>query len=153
MPTAKMPTTFNSVNSILENDKSALADLLQHIRRLQALDRELSTCLGQPLSGHCCIANITDDMLVLHADTSAWAAKIRYLTPNILEHIRRECQLPSLKSVRIRVLPKQSEPQKQKSPVPGITARTSSFLEQAAVSTSDPELRTRFLKLAKLNKS
>ncbi len=149
MYSEKMPTRFNS---ILEKSQDGIAALLRHIKLLRHLDNELTSCLGLPASKHCCVANITDDMLILHTDSSAWASKLRYLTPSILDHMRNMCDLPSIKSVRIRVQPRQTESESYNSKQNFISLQSATFLKQAAESTSDQQIRSCYLKLAKNNR-
>jgi hypothetical protein len=63
----------------------------------QALDRALPAGLGRL----CRVARITDGVIVLEAQTSAAAAKLKALSPRLLAAFRRV--LPTLAAVQVRV--------------------------------------------------
>lgn len=97
------------VSSYLSGN-SGLGQLVQHSARLRELEHKLVDHLGPPLDQHCRIANYADTTLTLHTDSPAWAAKLRFITPDILNYMRSRCHLHNIRTVRIRVLLPDSNP-------------------------------------------
>jgi len=147
---AKVRTSCHSMNTIMKRGNPRISSLLHHISLLKQLDGALKDCLDQSAAAHCTVANLSDNMLIIHADSSAWASKLRFQTPMILSELRVACQLPALKSVRIRVRPAADKsPQTVMPDKRPISKDATRYLELAAESTSDQELRRCFLKLAR----
>ena len=145
----KVRTSCHSMNTIMNGDNPQISSLLHHISLLKQLDMTLKDCLDPSAAAHCTVANLSDNMLIIHADASAWASKLRFQAPVILSELRVACQLPALKSVHIRVRPAADKaPQSAMSDKPPISKDATRYLELAAESTSDQELRRCFLKLA-----
>ena len=79
-----------------------LADLCQRGRHLQRLDKKLKRRLDPGLQDYFELANIRGDVVVLLAESPAWAARLRYQVPLILA----ACQalgLDSIKTIQIKV--------------------------------------------------
>ena len=145
--TYNKPETFTT---LLKNKNSALGRLYLHVRYLTLLEKKLCLFLDSPLNTHCSVANVTNDTLVLHSDSAAWAAKLRYNIPAILNYMQNECNLTTLKTIRIKIkLPEnhqRSVPARKK---PILSKASAHFINQAAATMSDDDLRLSLLKLAK----
>lgn len=70
-----------TVTKILLNSTSHIRTLLAHAARLEALTVLVCNALPAPLNQHCRVANVRDDVLVLHADSAVWASKLHYQLP------------------------------------------------------------------------
>ncbi|MCC6207745.1 MAG: DUF721 domain-containing protein [Gammaproteobacteria bacterium] len=100
---------------------------------------------------HCRVAGITQQTLILHADSPAWATKLRYYCPQLPADL---CQLPDfrqLTDIRIKVIPpeflqtsRQTSPPVRRS-LPPSAAR---LLRDVAATTSNAPLRDALLRLA-----
>jgi hypothetical protein len=151
-----MPDRSNNnpatLTSLLKDKYSLLGRLCQHAEYLAHLDKKLCLFLGSPLNSHYSVANYVNDTLVLHSDSAAWAAKLRYNIPAILSYMQNECNLIALKTIRIKIkLPDNSaqhEPVKRK---PAISSASALFINQAAALMPDDDLRLSLLKLVKNN--
>lgn len=145
----KNPATFTS---LLEDKHSVLGKLCQHAEYLSHLEKKLCLFLDSPLSSHCSVANFINETLILHSDSAAWAAKLRYNVPVILNFMQNECNLNTLKTIRIKIkLPDSST---QPGPVrrkPAISSASALFINQAAATMLDDDLRLSLLKLVKNN--
>lgn len=84
----------------------ALADLLAHAHRLQALDARLRAHLPPELAAGCRLANVRDDTLVFLARSPAFASKLRLLSRKLL----REAEL-ALERSELRLTVKVSRPE------------------------------------------
>lgn len=145
--TYNKPDTFTS----LLNDKdSTLGKLYLHAGFLAHLEKKLCLFLGSPLNTHCSVVNFTDDTLVLHSDSAAWAAKLRYNIPAILNYMQNECNLTTLKTIRIKIkLPDHSRQPESVRRKPVMSKASAHFINQTAETMSDDDLRLSLLNLAK----
>lgn len=141
-------------NELLSSNEQ-LNILYTHAKVISALTEKLQKHLSPSLSSHCTVGNYTDETLILFAETSAWATKLRYCSPEILNYTKRECGLPRLKSVRIKVSPDLNKLNQSRLPLnPSIrkgalSKKSADFIKSAASSISDPALQKSILKISK----
>lgn len=143
----KNPAPFTA---LLKDKHSILGKLCQHAEYLSHLEKKLCLFLDSPLNTHCNVANYINDTLVLHSDSAAWAAKLRYNIPVILNFMQNECDLITLKTIRIKI--KLSDNSTQPGPdrkKPVISRTAALLINQAAATITDDELRSSLLKLVK----
>ena len=79
-----------------------VVQLLDRARELEGIIREIATILPVKFISHCQVANLRCTVLVLKADSSAWATRLRYQAPAILEHLQSH-GWPALVEVKLRV--------------------------------------------------
>lgn len=140
------PVTF----SVLLKDHNCMpGKLCAHADFLGNLQTRLGHFLEPPLNSHFIVANCINGILVLHADSAAWATKLRYNTPAILAYMQNTCDLPALKTIRIKVIPASKRTQDTTVKPLSISSVSASFINQVAASMPDDELRLSLLKLAK----
>jgi hypothetical protein len=141
--------------SELVDSSEQLNNLYTHAKGIYALNEKLQKHLDPCLRGHCTVANYSDETLIVNAETSAWASKLRNRIPDILAYARHECGLSKLITVRIRVSPKQNNT--SQSDLPGnrlnrkasLSKKSAEFIENVASSIQDPALRESILKISK----
>ncbi len=144
-------------NQLISSNEQ-LNKLYTHARDICVLNEKLHNYLDPSLSNHCSIANYSADTLVVNADTSAWASKLRNRIPDILDFARHECGLTKLISVRIRVSPILNNTTQADTHSTGITRKVSlskksaEFIKSVATSIHDPALRESILKISKNTK-
>ena len=135
------------VGSLLQKD-GALKLLLSEANRFTRLGRRLSGQLPAEFVPHTKLAALRDGCLVLLADTPAWATRLRYATPQILQQLSLCQEFASVKSIRVRVLrpdaPSGQTGRRNAMTVPATTA----LLRQASV-TKDCRLRAALERLAR----
>lgn len=97
--------TPKRVAGLLAGNHDTLQPLLARAKRLEQLNHALRSQLPPPLNQHCQVANIRGDTLVLHADSSAWALKLRYSVPVMLAQLQKQPALQNLRCIDIKVRP------------------------------------------------
>ena len=139
------PTT---INDFLSSRSQTLSELVEHVSRILICQSKLRSELGPPLSEHLHVANYSKDSLMLHTDSPAWASRLRFNIQNILNIVRLNCGLNELKSVRIKVVIRNtdSEPAKR---LNCISQSTTKLIENTARSVKDQKLRTSLFNLTK----
>ena len=141
-------------NQLISSNKQ-LNKLYTHARDICVLNEKLHNYLAPTLSSHCSIANYSTEILIINADTSAWASKLRSRIPDILAYARHEFGLSKLITVRIRVSPNLNNTSQSDLPSSGSTRKASlskksaEFIANVAASIQDPALRESILKISK----
>ncbi len=141
-------------NQLISSNKQ-LNKLYTHARDICVLNEKLHNYLAPTLSSHCSIANYSAEILIVNADTSAWASKLRNRIPDILDYARHECGLTKLITVRIKVSPNYNNITQSALPSSGSTRKASlskksaEFIKNVAASIQDPALRESILKISK----
>ena len=142
-----------SLRTLFTDNKNMVGDLLKHANYIQQLQSKLHEYLGPPLNTHCILANHKNDILILHADSPTWAAKLRYLTPDILSYMHQQCHITKLKTIRIKVMPTIISPVKTSTRQLTLSATSAKLMNDVANTMSDQALRASLLKLAKHSRS
>ncbi|MCK5499599.1 MAG: DUF721 domain-containing protein [Gammaproteobacteria bacterium] len=139
----------------LVDSSEQLNNLYTHAKGIYALNEKLQKHLDPSLSSHCTVANYSDETLTVNAETSAWASKLRYCVPDILNYAKHECGLTKLKSVRIKVSPIQNKTSQSDFSnthsvrKASLSKKSADFIKSVATSIKDPALRKSILKISK----
>lgn len=143
-----------SLSGLLKSSPQTLGPLLNHAHRLEQLNKILREQLPPPLNQHCRIANLRDDILLLHADSPAWALKLRYSVPDMLDRLRRQPELQQLRTITVKINPASlvAAPAK-KTRRARMSEDTARLLDDVADAITHPTLRTALLRLARHGKS
>ena len=140
------------VFSSLINQDSDLDRLYQHTKLLLNLNKYLYNILDEPLNQHCQIANFDNSILTIFADSPVWSARLRYNTSSILNRMRTEFGINTLKTIRIKIKPIESLAYTKHRKLI-LSSAASEFINQVANTISDEKLRSSLLKLAKHHKN
>lgn len=93
-----------TLSSLLADPGNALGRLMGKVNHLRALNQCLCEILEPTVAKHCQVANFRDDCLILAVDSSAWMARLRLMTPELLEKLRKYSHFKGLKSVETIIL-------------------------------------------------
>jgi hypothetical protein len=140
------------LQTLLNQDGSGhLQRLVKRARALQALDDRLGECLPPLLKSQCTVAALRDDVLVINARSPAWATRLHYLAPSILEFLHGRGEgLPSFRAIQIRVsLPKEVILTAKPLPRPQLSIQTAKHLKHMAQRIPDPDLQSILVRLSK----
>lgn len=122
-----------------------LSQICNHIEKINELQIILLENLDSPLNEHVIVADIRQQTLVLHTDSAAWAAKLRYLTPELLKAFKSDT--PRIRTIRIKVMPPDSLNQTTRRAQP-VSAQAADAMREVADKIEDPALRSTLLSLA-----
>jgi hypothetical protein len=137
-----------SLQNLLKGNNSVLASLCARADYLHEMNLKLCSHLPAPLNIHCKLANITDDTVIMHADSSAWAARLRYSIPEILNIMHNQLNTINVKSIRIKVIFPDKKSHTGTGRTLTISKQTAGLLTDCAKSTTDPALRSTLLRLS-----
>lgn len=80
-----------------------LAEIVKQVAKLAELNRIVREYLPERLREYCMIGNFNRGLLTLNTTDSVWATQLRYLLPELREHLRKEAGLYQLTSIKINV--------------------------------------------------
>ena len=122
-----------------------MSQLCDHIEQLGKLQTKLHDYLEPPLNEHVIIADYRQKTLVFHADSAAWATKLRYRTPEILGLFKDD--LPGIRTIRIKNPPVEKRAQTARRAATA-SSDTVDTIREVADRIEDPPLRFVLLKIA-----
>lgn len=96
---------IDSLLSSNQHPASALARLLSHADRQEAWTAQLRALLPQELASECRIGNVRDHVLTVHINNAAWATRLRFLVPELLQNLNRLADFTTVTDVRLKVVP------------------------------------------------
>ena len=147
--------TLKNIVQLLKGSPDALQAVLSHTQRLEVLNRTLRGCIPAPLNQHCQVANLRDNILILHADSSAWALKLRYSSRVLLQQLRQR-GVPELSAIEVKVRPDNAAPTAIRRPEKirhaHMSDKTAQLLDSIASDISDDRLKIALQRLARHGK-
>ena len=127
--------------------ESAAVPLLERARKLTLLEKAVLKLLPENLAGHCKVLNVKKETLVLGANSSAWAARLRFAEPELIRQL--QCQFPGLvRSVQVRIQPVAAENPAKTPHKPEISMKNAELLAQTARDINHPGLQEALCRLA-----
>jgi len=126
---------------------AAKLPLLDRARKLQRLEQAVLQLLPENLRAHCKVMNLKSEILILATTSPAWAARLRFATPDILKQL--ECQHAlRLRAIQLRIEPEIVENQPVKRPPATLSMNSATLLAQTAQSVNHPPLQEALYRLA-----
>lgn len=132
----------------LLNGGGELHRLIAHAGQVQRASQVLHGHLDASLAQHCKVANIKDGSVVIHADSPAWAAKLRFQVASMLEQLNKERSFGALRAIRIKVSPMSEALPAALAERLTLSEHAAAVLKSAADATEDSGLKAVLLKLA-----
>ena len=142
---------MKTTQQLLCNSSPTLQRLYKYSDALQKLTQLLPQLLPTPLHLHCQVANLRQDVLILHVDNAIWAMHLRFQEQEICQRWQQLMpHLPPLQrvEVKVRLLPMTVKREKLSPPQP-LSTTTIELLQQVAENTPHARLKTALLKLAR----
>ena len=140
---------FVSIRQLLGSSLTPLGRLTAAGRRLGAANTALDEFLDEPLKGRVSVARADRETLTLVAESPAWAARVRYLTPQILDHLRSRLDNSRLNRVQIVTRPTESPIEAPVRPRPQLSQKAAAIIESVAKSSQNEALAGALMRLAK----
>ncbi len=131
------------------NDSPGLERLVRRARYLESVDRALQQLLGSSLAGHCRVANINGDTLVLQTASAAWGSRLRFLGPRILQQLSRQLGWDRVQRVKVQVRPEAFPAREMPVRRPRLSAESAALLSQVAEATAHPALQEALRRLSR----
>jgi hypothetical protein len=141
-----MPAKARHVRRYLRGT-DAVAALLNELQRRDELLQRVRDAIPEALRAHCKQASLRDGLLSLSVDSPVWVSRLKFLTPQLIEDLRKTDL--AINDCHVRASPEASLARAE-----GREAATFSppaaadHLLQAADAIADPELATSLRRLA-----
>ena len=129
---------------ILDN---ARMPLLERARKLQRLEQAVLGLLPENVAAHCKVMNLKNEILVLSAPSSAWAARLRFAGPELVRQLNGRSAL-KLRSIQVHIQPESEKIQSIKQPPLQLSLASGTLLAQTAQTVKHPALREALYRLA-----
>ncbi len=138
-----------SVRQLLGSSLTPLGRLMSAGRRLGTANDALDELLTAPLKGRVRIARASGETVTLVAESPAWSARVRYLSPQILVHLRSRLENPRLNRVQIVTRPTKSPADVPPGRRPRLSSRSAALIESVARASDNKALASTLLRLAR----
>lgn len=133
------------------NTGTTMQALLSNSRLQQALLLQVRTLLPAPISEHCAGVVQHGRQLLLYADSSAWAGRLRFVTRGLTAQLKQSGL--NLDRITVRVLLKANPRQQKKSHrIRQLSSDNAALLVETAETIDDPDLRAAMKRLARHHK-
>ncbi|MSP53197.1 MAG: DUF721 domain-containing protein [Gammaproteobacteria bacterium] len=132
-------TVLNSLGSF--SDKATF---------LQRLNLAVKALLTTDLMAHCQVANVRDNVLILHLDTAAWATALHYQITDLLAQLRQQPPYAAIKSIQYKIRPLDGQRKVARIEwAKPLSTNTRKLLSDTAKSVSNKELAEALKRLSK----
>ncbi|MGI9228367.1 MAG: DciA family protein [Gammaproteobacteria bacterium] len=139
---------YKTISDLLSAN-NALAIIQEHTHRLGVMQEQLRRQLGPPLNQHLIVANFAADTLIIHTDSPAWAAKLRFRIPDILDIAKKSGEMATIGGVSIKVvIPGPAEAGRRRS-LPPLSTENVQHLQKLADSVENQALADVMARLAR----
>ena len=141
-------SSVKKLNKLLFDEPSSIQNLVKKAQTIQQTGQKLQSLLEPELQNRFILANINQDVAVLHTQSSAWATRLRYHIPVILNILNQQLGLENIKTVRIKITPVLTEkvsPKRKQT----LSSETANYLAQVAEGYSDSRLRDALLRISR----
>ena len=138
-------------------------EFLVQAKKLAYFTQLLHSILPVECRGHVTVANVRNQNLMLITDSPVWTTRLRQLSPQILQFIRKNTANNSNSKEQIHHVqistryqassPDQQQAKKKDKPELQISDKTSSMLLQSADSIQHQKLKASLLRLARHSRS
>ena len=126
---------------------AAKLPLLDRARKLQRLEQAVLQLLPENLRAHCKVMNLKSEILILTTTSSAWAARLRFATPDLLKQLKCQHAL-QLRGIQLRVEQEKVENQPVTRPPARMSMTSATLLAQTAQGVNHPALQEALYRLA-----
>lgn len=140
-----MAQPTHSIRQLMRRDASLKA-IADEAKAQQTLLDELRECLPAELAEHCSAARLRDRRLVISMDSPAWATRLRYLAPQLLESLRPLHSALATIEVKVAVARLRPPGRRRKARRSSVGAR---IIHECALDTSEEPLREALLRLSR----
>ena len=135
-------------HQLLKSSTGSLGRLVANASRLERATCALHAHLTPPLDQHVAVAAVRERDLVVVCDSPAWASRLRYQSPQILNHMKAALGNPDLTRLELLVRPAESLPTRDDPRRPSLSRRSGEGMRSVASTLEPGPLRDTLLRLA-----
>lgn len=127
---------------------SLLRQLFRDAAENRSQNERIRQLIDEPLRAHVRFALLKNDTVILIADSSAWASKLRYQVAAIQQRMESSPGMDGVRNIRVKVAAAEATTQIPTRRAKALSASTAEGVRSQAESIEDPLLRAAVLKLA-----
>lgn len=124
-----------------------LHGLLEQSIEQSLLLKRLRTLIPPPMDTHCTAAVLKESGLVLYADSSTWASRLRFTSRDLVRRLNAEGM--EIKRITVRVLVTSKPPERKRSKIRHLSAENAFLINQTAADIDDHDLSEALVRLSK----
>jgi hypothetical protein len=147
-----MSTKFRPLNNYIKSSQE-FATIRAKLQQNQGLLQQIKGMLPPPMHEHCVGLALKPNHLILYADSSAWASRLRYFSHNLAEKLKKKDMEFNKIQVRIALESREKVKKARKRGTKLLSAKDSDHLHKVASHTSDPDLRAALMRLSSHRRS
>jgi hypothetical protein len=99
--------TNTTIHHYLQRDSKTLGNLLNKLAQLKRWNEILRSCLGDEahLMDHCQIVNLSNNSLIVIANSPNWLTRLRFHIPDLLPKLQQHKGLEHIKAICCKAQP------------------------------------------------
>jgi hypothetical protein len=109
--------------------------------------------LPAPLNDHCIGLVVKNDQLILYADSSAWASRLRYFSSELSARLRKNNSDINKISVKVMMDNREAKTIPKDRGAQPLSAENADFIQRVADHTPDPDLQAALRRLSSHRKN
>lgn len=135
--------------NLLTSSKQAKG-LLQRVAQNKQLTSMLQANLPSPLASFCQAGELSNNRLTIITTSPVWAAKLRYLLPNLLKQLKTHQAFSQVAEITIKISnnTNQNGGQPRQRKRASMSPQSANVIQQTAESINDKALRESLLRLS-----
>jgi hypothetical protein len=127
--------------------------LNRHVDEGLQLRQAWLSSISEPLASHAHPVRYEAGVLIIHADTAAWASRLRHQYSTFISALRRNYALRDMTDLRVRVVPRSTDAPSPTRARSRLSATAGRIIERTADAITDPDLRAALRRLAQQGES
>jgi len=129
-----------------------LQEMAKRAQKLTQLNSILQEILPSQFAGHCQLANMKDNKIIIHTESAAIASLLRFHSATICKTFSSQLNV-RIERVEARVKPNHHSQPPARSNMTDMSDSNAALIDQTAAGLDDGQLKTALHKLAKRGKS
>ncbi|MAL50325.1 MULTISPECIES: DciA family protein [unclassified Methylophaga] len=129
-----------------------LQQISKRAQKLTQLNSILQEILPSQFAGHCQLANMKDNKIIIHTENAAIASLLRFHSATICKTFSSELST-QIERVEVKVKPQHPTEKSAKSNMIDMSNNNAALIAQTAAGLDDGQLKTALHKLAKRGKT
>lgn len=147
-----MSTKFRPLNNYIKSSQE-FATIRAKLQQNQGLLQQILNILPTPMNEHCVGLAVKPDQLILYADSSAWASRLRYFSRDLTEKLNKRKLHFNRIQIKVAVESREKAKKPRQRGTKLLSTRNSEHLHKVASHTSDPDLRAALMRLSSHRRS
>ena len=136
-----------SFQQLLQNQVTLLGTILKKSNYLQSLNQLLQQQLEASYHPYCHIANLRESTLILEIRSSAWATRLRFQLPELLNKLQQLDEFKTVKEITYYIQTPDRASDSLPKPTLQLSPETSAVISETARYIQDEGLKEALLKL------